>query len=72
MEHLGRLSGSHIDKTCFQPLHLASSAKAASRVTGKRAEITAYGVMSMLALVVDNNLLLAGKVLSAVEFGRLL
>lgn len=66
---------------CKKCVTLADNAKAAAEAAGKTAEIVkvtdfaeiaGYGVMSTPALVVDEKLLSSGKVLSAVEIGRLL
>ncbi len=66
---------------CKKCVALGENAKAAAEAAGKQveivkvtdfADIAAYGVMSTPALVVDEKLLSAGKVLSADEIGHLL
>jgi small redox-active disulfide protein 2 len=66
---------------CKKCVALGENAKTAAEAAGKQAEIikitdfaeiAAYGVMSTPALVVDENVLSAGKVLSAAEIGKLL
>jgi small redox-active disulfide protein 2 len=66
---------------CKKCVTLGENAKIAAEAAGKQAEIVkitdfadiaAYGVMSTPALVVDDKVLSAGKVLSAAEIGKML
>lgn len=66
---------------CKKCIALGENAKAAAEAAGKQAEIikvtdfveiATYGVMSTPALVVDEKVLSAGKVLSAAQIGELL
>ncbi|SEK85655.1 thioredoxin family protein [Pacificibacter marinus] len=66
---------------CKKCVALGENAKTAAEAAGKQAEIVkvtdfaeiaAYGVMSTPALVVDDKVLSAGKVLSAAEIGKML
>ena len=63
---------------CKKCVALGENAKAAAAAAGKEAEIVkvtdfaAYGVMSTPGLVVDENVVSTGKVLTAEEIGKLI